>query len=766
MSVEMKVLTMAGTAYEIVDAKSRENVDELKNTKIDKSPTEWPIWTSEEQDTAREKMGAVSNSDLNWGNISGKPSSFPPTSHTHTASEVGAATVDHTHTPASIGAAATSHTHTPASIGAAATDHTHDDRYYTESELDSKLSGKSDTNHTHSTLNSPDGSELLYCYSNDGDTKTLLQTKSNSGDYSYCQFGNNTFYTGEGYRVYAEDYKPALTDLSGTLAVANGGTGATTAATACANIGAVKKSGDTMTGGLTTTGLMIKSSNLYPALSLRASEQDESSGSIASNASTRRIYFTNYCSDSDYKEAFLTPTPTTGRTSDGAYNILTSKNAVTVAQGGTGASTAAQARHNIGADHDYNLLINSYFKNPVNSLGIASGDTVAGYASCIDRWMNYSGNAGTLEFNNDGIVPSFNFCQILSEKIVPNGMVVTASCKWSDGTIQIATGTISRGSAWTWFNSGEKDGCVIGVVDNGSGASYVRIDNTNGKTLEWAALYEGSYTADTLPAYVPYPKQVEMIRCGVSLTPYNLLDNSWFVNPVNQRGITEASENGYFIDRWGNYNGTSKVTSSGIQVNADKNSSAFLYQYIKGLRDGTYTLAAKVNGNTVLRVIQISGTTATTIDGNKAGYTGGYLVFMYANDDKFEFDFRVESGATITVEWAALYEGIYTADTLPPYVPKGYAAELAECQRYYYPVRVNAMRERDSDNLYACSCRINMRTTPTVTLTEFAPYGQNSITDFTNCSVSAVQDYIFYARLPTCLAHNFGGLAMTLSADL
>lgn len=34
--------------------------------------------------------------------------------------------------------------------------------------------------------------------------------------------------------------------------------------------------------------------------------------------------------------------------------------------------------------------------------------------------------------------------------------------------------------------------------------------------------------------------------------------------------------------------------------------------------------------------------------------------------------------------WAALYEGVYTADTLPPYVPKGYAAELAECQRYYY----------------------------------------------------------------------------------
>lgn len=33
--------------------------------------------------------------------------------------------------------------------------------------------------------------------------------------------------------------------------------------------------------------------------------------------------------------------------------------------------------------------------------------------------------------------------------------------------------------------------------------------------------------------------------------------------------------------------------------------------------------------------------------------------------------------------WIALYEGSYTADTLPPYVPKGYASEFAECRRYY-----------------------------------------------------------------------------------
>ena len=45
------------------------------------------------------------------------------------------------------GKADKSHTHTKSQI--TDFDHTHDDRYYTESEVDTKLSGKSDTGHNH-----------------------------------------------------------------------------------------------------------------------------------------------------------------------------------------------------------------------------------------------------------------------------------------------------------------------------------------------------------------------------------------------------------------------------------------------------------------------------------------------------------------------------------------------------------------------------------------------------------------------------------------
>ena len=126
----------------------------------------------------------------------------------------------------------------------------------------------------------------------------------------------------------------------------------------------------------------------------------------------------------------------------------------------------------------------------------------------------------------------------------------------------------------------------------------------------------------------------------------------------------------------------------------------------------------------------------------------------------------VAEGYTIIVDWAALYEGSYDASTLPAYQPKGYAAELAECQRYYKIIRINAIKERDSDNLYSCSFPIYMRATPTVTLKKFSPYGESDITTFTNCSVSCDADTTFYARLPTCVAHNVGGLSMELSADL
>ena len=163
--------------------------------------------------------------------------------------------------------------------------------------------------------------------------------------------------------------------------------------------------------------------------------------------------------------------------------------------------------------------------------------------------------------------------------------------------------------------------------------------------------------------------------------PRNLLDNSDFRNPVNQRGKTSYTAAGYTIDRWISASVMPvNVSSNGITLDGT-NGSIVLTQIIDGLDDGVYTFAAKVNGSISLRVYKKEGTTYTRLDATP-NYTGGYLQ-MLTYSSRPAVQIRANSGYVVNLEWAALYEGEYTAETLPEYQPKGYGAELAECQRYY-----------------------------------------------------------------------------------
>ena len=74
---------------------------------------------------------------------------------------------------------------------------------------------------------------------------------------------------------------------------------------------------------------------------------------IQGSPSYRRFTFLEYPTDYDadnhaYTESFNLPQPDTGRTASGSFSILTSKSPVTVGQGGTNATTAANARLNLG----------------------------------------------------------------------------------------------------------------------------------------------------------------------------------------------------------------------------------------------------------------------------------------------------------------------------------------------------------------------------------------------------------------------------------
>ena len=152
------------------------------------------------------------------------------------------------------------------------------------------------------------------------------------------------------------------------------------------------------------------------------------------------------------------------------------------------------------------------------------------------------------------------------------------------------------------------------------------------------------------------------------LTPRNLLDNSDFRNPVNQRGATSYSGNFvYLIDRWIVAEGASgsvsvHVEDGGITFTTSNGGLVYLIQrFEKSFLDTSkdYTIVACMNDGSSL----ITG----YIDTSNDSYDAVNITF--------------QSGSKI--KCVALYEGTYTADTLPPYVPKGYAAEFAECRRYY-----------------------------------------------------------------------------------
>ena len=173
----------------------------------------------------------------------------------------------------------------------------------------------------------------------------------------------------------------------------------------------------------------------------------------------------------------------------------------------------------------------------------------------------------------------------------------------------------------------------------------------------------------------------------------NLLDNSDFTNPVNQRGQSSYSGTGYAIDRWRTWN-----SSDGLKVNDGyiTITGSNYVQYISGYGEGVYSAFAKRTDGTIISL--------------KTDYES-------AND------FRYVSLPAGSYIWAALYEGEYTVDTLPEYVYKGYAAELLECQRYYlYGVGGGTVgRFIASENRFFLfiPTPITMRTTPTVEVIQY-----------------------------------------------
>lgn len=191
-----------------------------------------------------------------------------------------------------------------------------------------------------------------------------------------------------------------------------------------------------------------------------------------------------------------------------------------------------------------------------------------------------------------------------------------------------------------------------------------------------------------------------------SAAPRNLLDNSNFMNPVNQRGGTSYSGAGYCIDRWRMTDATSlmSIDQDGVTFvgNGGWNCSQQEIQVTADMRGKTYTAAIGTKEGEIYvfgnGVLPATATGDYHIIGERVTTAKGYELILYeAPNGNLLFQIRVPDGGadlestSAQLKWAAIYEGSYTAETLPKYQPKGYVTELLECQRYFRRLSTNVV---------------------------------------------------------------------------
>ncbi len=240
---------------------------------------------------------------------------------------------------------------------------------------------------------------------------------------------------------------------------------------------------------------------------------------------------------------------------------------------------------------------------------------------------------------------------------------------------------------------------------------------------------------------------------------HNLLDNSDFTNPVNQRGATSYSGYSYGIDRWfgSALYQTVSIQNNYITVSANGTSYVGIKQKVLDmtkLAGKTVTFAAQVYSSVGTRIAFIDGSgNAIAKSDGVAGQNQILIVTCTVPSDATSdsvipiiISKTQAKGDSANIYWAALYEGSYTADTLPAYQPKGYATELAEAQRYYQQYNIEEMSAVGSyesgKTFIRCQLSTPMRIAPSLV--------QSSVNMWTtyNGVDNVAQEFIFYKSTP------------------
>jgi hypothetical protein len=312
-------------------------------------------------------------------------------------------------------------------------------------------------------------------------------------------------------------------------------------------------------------------------------------------------------------------------------------------------------------------------------------------------------------------------------------------------------------------------------------------------------ILSGSATADQMVLYrVPIngatigsPVQMFTVAgtlAGAAAVPRNLLDNSNFTNPINQRRSPTNSYRGlgYSIDRWIVPSDTAALTigTDFILIQSDSSNVEMFTQRLEPgtLKQGEkYTAVIWLNDGTVLAG---SGTCASgavnLTDANRDVYA---QISPGSTYDSFRL--CVAAGKFARIKHCALYEGEFSPESVSLYNYKSYACEFHECCRYFYRIpHLGAYAYPGyvtSANNARCTILlpIEMRKQPTfsVSTMEHAqvfttaglvrPSGMTLVEMFTNAiAIDIAGTYSAPASTPATVRFGAQQAIATLSADL
>ena len=207
----------------------------------------------------------------------------------------------------------------------------------------------------------------------------------------------------------------------------------------------------------------------------------------------------------------------------------------------------------------------------------------------------------------------------------------------------------------------------------------------------------------------------------------NLLDNWYFVNPVNQRGLKSyANSSGFYgIDRWRIASGLSN--SCYVEINdgyvSFVNANTTPGSYIYFSQDFEYDITPTGVPRTV-SIMDKDGILRSYTGQNGTSWEYDNGIYVYQASQK-SLNFRLDAGKRLDMKAVKLELG--SRQTLGHQDANGnwvlneipnYGGQLARCQRYFIPDQQRDCYGRYSGNSFyvVCPTPVSLRTMPTISI--------------------------------------------------